>query len=1025
MDAPKDIKFLNDKASLFKYYANSRNNIEDPLFTGFTLVLDELHSPLFKSLVEPELVTETLRSPGGSDTKLADILENRLDYLNKTSFVATPDTYEMNTLFNKDPFSSENRRRPGYGLFDKYYMENILYGAPDYIYMVDKVTDSAYTDDEGVSNVGNGTPSTNVYEQMENDLDNLQKQNQAQNIENQIADQISPNQHIDIFFDNDKFNIRDDQQESLTQLVDFMKENPNTKVQLDGYASKDNATYEHNMYLSDNRAETIKNYLISEGIDSSRISTAYFGDTVQPFDGLEMNRSVICNVTGEATTQSILDVEIARAEKNITDEDKNEYDRLESDMKDAMNVYKDEIGSDSDFVKFTTLQSDLEESIKQQLYNSKIEFQEFKDVMKAQLKLLSGSGVKVDVRALIDATYEKYLQFCDYLTQGASVANDYFGKYPNISAKINFIEKDQVEKFQTEIRELTEEQRKAYDEGEKEYYNKCWAVLKTSISELKITEETEKLRQEYKEKIEQLNSKIYGTHPDGRIGTKENPAPDSLYGKYQNAKQQFEECPYIKKNQYKDLLNDLQSGLDDLQDYKDANKDKVTVQKNLPSIDYEMTNEELENPALYNERINNVRNTRNKYEVPQTYYDMMNFISGMKKITKEYPYVFQTITGLDEAYNAYFEPKDGYMGSGDNKISIECLEFLDFRVSTMFNRYFNAVYDRQYRRERVPINLRRFQCSIFVHDIRNFKDSLTRDGNEITGIGDLSNILEFALNYVSAIEFKFYDCEIVPNETGNVFNSVSNVSFDMTKTKFTFTYGNCMINFLPFEDIKKYILDVKEDKEVRPKKEPLEKSESSEFQNESDSVMSDNITMKRVRLDDNGNIYSETVRDNEQSAKYEDMLLTDDANFRRWFDKSELGNVNNNDYRDYIRHDSAVAVDDYFKSTIVNNFANNSVGMKNKELTAMDDALRKIVVGISASTGIPVKGVTDALNIKFIDPILNERDLAAPVVKDLGNAYNSTIVDAKTTEYIGTVIGDEKAENKVVSDLGNVEDKKE
>jgi hypothetical protein len=46
-------------------------------------------------------------------------------------------------------------------------------------------------------------------------------------------------------------------------------------------------------------------------------------------------------------------------------------------------------------------------------------------------------------------------------------------------------------------------------------------------------------------------------------------------------------------------------------------------------------------------------------------------------------------------------------------------------------------------------------------------------------------------------------------------------------------------------------------------------------------------------------------------------------------------------------------------------------------------------------------------------------------VKDLGNAYNSKVVDTKTTEYIGTVIGEEKEENKVVSYLGNVEDDEE
>ena len=203
MDEPKDIRFLNDKASLFKYYANSRNNIEDPLFTGFTLVLDELHSPLFKSLIDPDDI-ETLRSPDGSDSELAEMLENQLNYINRTSFVATPDTYEMNTLFVKDPFNDTNKRRPGYGLFDKYYMENLLYGAPDYIYMVDKVSDSAFLDSEGVSNLGNGSPSTNIYEEKEKDLKTLQDEYNKM----QLEAQISPNQHVDIFFDLDKDNIR-------------------------------------------------------------------------------------------------------------------------------------------------------------------------------------------------------------------------------------------------------------------------------------------------------------------------------------------------------------------------------------------------------------------------------------------------------------------------------------------------------------------------------------------------------------------------------------------------------------------------------------------------------------------------------------------------------------------------------------------------------------------------------------------------------------------------------------------------
>jgi hypothetical protein len=48
------------------------------------------------------------------------------------------------------------------------------------------------------------------------------------------------------------------------------------------------------------------------------------------------------------------------------------------------------------------------------------------------------------------------------------------------------------------------------------------------------------------------------------------------------------------------------------------------------------------------------------------------------------------------------------------------------------------------------------------------------------------------------IELRFYDCEIVPEETGNIFDNISNEApSEMKKTNFTFTYGNCVVNFVP------------------------------------------------------------------------------------------------------------------------------------------------------------------------------------------------------------------------------------
>ena len=126
---PNDIRFLNG-VSLKQYYRNSRNNIEDPIFTGFTVEIDEEHSPLFFGGREYYDYTTSLRSPDGTDTGLANAIESRLKKMYSDSVIGSPDTYEINTLFAKDPFSSSNERKIGYGLQDKFYLDKSKLGTP-------------------------------------------------------------------------------------------------------------------------------------------------------------------------------------------------------------------------------------------------------------------------------------------------------------------------------------------------------------------------------------------------------------------------------------------------------------------------------------------------------------------------------------------------------------------------------------------------------------------------------------------------------------------------------------------------------------------------------------------------------------------------------------------------------------------------------------------------------------------------------------------------------------------------------
>ena len=100
---------------------------------------------------------------------------------------------------------------------------------------------------------------------------------------------------VDIFFDLNKSVIRDDQVNTLNRLVSFMRNTPDAKVKLDGYADKQTGTADINQELSEQRVIAVRQYLVSRGIDQSRISTAAHGDKVQPFSG-EKNRAVTCRI---------------------------------------------------------------------------------------------------------------------------------------------------------------------------------------------------------------------------------------------------------------------------------------------------------------------------------------------------------------------------------------------------------------------------------------------------------------------------------------------------------------------------------------------------------------------------------------------------------------------------------------------------------------------------------------------------------------------------------------------------------
>ena len=80
----------------------------------------------------------------------------------------------------------------------------------------------------------------------------------------------------DVLFDTGKADLNPGASRNLDQLVVFLTDHPERRVEIDGYT--DNVgTDSFNLSLSERRADTVRNVLVNRGIDSSRIVTRGYG----------------------------------------------------------------------------------------------------------------------------------------------------------------------------------------------------------------------------------------------------------------------------------------------------------------------------------------------------------------------------------------------------------------------------------------------------------------------------------------------------------------------------------------------------------------------------------------------------------------------------------------------------------------------------------------------------------------------------------------------------------------------------
>ena len=98
----------------------------------------------------------------------------------------------------------------------------------------------------------------------------------------------------DIFFPIGNSNIAKSQTTKIAEIVNYMKENPDAKLTLTGYADKGTGSAAFNDKIANRRAQTVYNTLVNKGVAKSRMVVKSEGSRVQPFEENDMNRVTIC-----------------------------------------------------------------------------------------------------------------------------------------------------------------------------------------------------------------------------------------------------------------------------------------------------------------------------------------------------------------------------------------------------------------------------------------------------------------------------------------------------------------------------------------------------------------------------------------------------------------------------------------------------------------------------------------------------------------------------------------------------------
>ena len=99
-----------------------------------------------------------------------------------------------------------------------------------------------------------------------------------------------------ILFAFSKSDLGDSAKQNLNKLVTALNDYPNTNIEIQGHTDS-RGTDEYNMGLSQRRANSVRDYLVAQGIAATRLTTRGFGESAPAYsndtpEGMAQNRRV-------------------------------------------------------------------------------------------------------------------------------------------------------------------------------------------------------------------------------------------------------------------------------------------------------------------------------------------------------------------------------------------------------------------------------------------------------------------------------------------------------------------------------------------------------------------------------------------------------------------------------------------------------------------------------------------------------------------------------------------------------------